>query len=58
LDEVRADNAQGEYYLTDIVAIGHTRGLSMGVLTGPDPNEVIGVNSPEELKIVTDIMPR
>jgi UDP-N-acetylglucosamine diphosphorylase/glucosamine-1-phosphate N-acetyltransferase len=57
LDEVRADNAQGEYYLTDIVAIGHNRGLSMGVLSGPDPNEVIGVNSPEELKIVTDIMP-
>lgn len=56
LGEVRADNAQGEYYLTDIVAIGHGQGLAMGVLTGPDPNEVIGVNSPEELKIVTDML--
>jgi bifunctional N-acetylglucosamine-1-phosphate-uridyltransferase/glucosamine-1-phosphate-acetyltransferase GlmU-like protein len=57
LSEVRADNAQGEYYLTDIVAIGHDRGLSMGVHAGTDAKEVIGVNSPEELKIVTDIMP-
>jgi UDP-N-acetylglucosamine diphosphorylase/glucosamine-1-phosphate N-acetyltransferase len=57
LGEVGADNAQGEYYLTDIVAIGHARGLTMGVLTGSNPSEVIGVNSPKELKIVTDIMP-
>jgi UDP-N-acetylglucosamine diphosphorylase/glucosamine-1-phosphate N-acetyltransferase len=57
LGEVQADNAQGEYYLTDIVAIGHAQGLSMGVLSGPNPSEVIGVNSPEELKIVRDIMP-
>ncbi|MDJ0784344.1 MAG: NTP transferase domain-containing protein [Desulfosarcinaceae bacterium] len=57
LGEVSADNAQGEYYLTDIVGIGHDRGLAMGVLKGSDPSEVIGVNSPEELKIVTDIMP-
>ena len=56
LGEVGSDNAQGEYYLTDIVGIGHSRGLSMGVLTGTDASEVIGVNSPEELKIVTDIM--
>jgi UDP-N-acetylglucosamine diphosphorylase/glucosamine-1-phosphate N-acetyltransferase len=57
LGEVRADNAQGEYYLTDIVGIGHARNLSMGVLTGTDAKEVTGVNSPEELKIVTDMMP-
>lgn len=57
LGEVSADNAQGEYYLTDIVGIGHAMGRPMGVLTGTDANEVIGVNSPEELKIVTDLMP-
>lgn len=57
LGAVRSDNAQGEYYLTDIVGIGHAQGFSMGVLSGTDPSEVIGVNSPEELKIVTDIMP-
>jgi bifunctional UDP-N-acetylglucosamine pyrophosphorylase/glucosamine-1-phosphate N-acetyltransferase/UDP-N-acetylglucosamine pyrophosphorylase len=57
LGEVRADNVQGEYYLTDIVGIGHARGLSMGVLTGTDAGEVIGVNRLEELKIVADLMP-
>jgi UDP-N-acetylglucosamine diphosphorylase/glucosamine-1-phosphate N-acetyltransferase len=57
LGEVRADNAQGEYYLTDLVGIGHARNLPMGVLTGVDAKEVTGVNSPEELKIVTDMMP-
>jgi UDP-N-acetylglucosamine diphosphorylase/glucosamine-1-phosphate N-acetyltransferase len=57
LGEVRADNVQGEYYLTDIVGIGYAGGLPMGVLTGTDAGEVIGVNSPEELKIVTDLMP-
>lgn len=57
LGAVSADNAQGEYYLTDIVGIGHAQGRSMGVLRGTDASEVIGVNSPEELKIVTDLMP-
>lgn len=57
LGAVSADNAQGEYYLTDIVGIGHAKGRTMGVLRGTDASEVIGVNSPEELKIVTDLMP-
>jgi len=45
-----AENAQGEYYLTDIVAIGHRQGRRMGIATTADPQETIGVNSLNELE--------
>jgi len=42
-------NAQGEYYLTDIVAMAVAEGVSVvGVKTG-DETEVLGVNSPSQL---------
>ena len=42
------DNAKGEYYLTDLVAIAHDRGLKVVALEG-DENEFLGVNSRSEL---------
>lgn len=42
------DNAAGEYYLTDIVALAHARGLSATVVAC-DEAETIGVNSRAEL---------
>ncbi|WP_112323439.1 bifunctional UDP-N-acetylglucosamine diphosphorylase/glucosamine-1-phosphate N-acetyltransferase GlmU [Oceanibium sediminis] len=42
------DNAKGEYYLTDIVAIARTRGLSATVVRC-DEAETLGVNSRSEL---------
>jgi UDP-N-acetylglucosamine diphosphorylase/glucosamine-1-phosphate N-acetyltransferase len=50
-----AENAQGEYYLTDIVAIGHRQGRRMGFSTLADPQETIGVNSLDELDKVQRI---
>ncbi len=41
-------NAKGEYYLTDIVAIAHARGLSTGVVTCPEA-ETLGINTRAEL---------
>jgi bifunctional UDP-N-acetylglucosamine pyrophosphorylase/glucosamine-1-phosphate N-acetyltransferase/UDP-N-acetylglucosamine pyrophosphorylase len=53
-----AQNAQGEYYLTDIVGIGHRQGRRMGILTVPDPEETIGVNSLAELERARQIFQR
>lgn len=43
-------NAQGEYYLTDIVEIACDHGLKTMSCPAPDPQEVMGINTPEELE--------
>jgi bifunctional UDP-N-acetylglucosamine pyrophosphorylase/glucosamine-1-phosphate N-acetyltransferase len=48
LDAVEPQNAQGEYYLTDIVALAHARGLSGRVVTCPEA-ETLGINSRADL---------
>ncbi|MCG7572315.1 bifunctional UDP-N-acetylglucosamine diphosphorylase/glucosamine-1-phosphate N-acetyltransferase GlmU [Phaeobacter sp. CNT1-3] len=48
LDHVGNDNAAGEYYLPDIVAIAKDRNLSATAVTC-DPSETLGVNSRTEL---------
>lgn len=47
--EVRNDNAAGEYYLTDIVALARARGLSAGVVAC-DEAETLGINTRAELQ--------
>jgi bifunctional N-acetylglucosamine-1-phosphate-uridyltransferase/glucosamine-1-phosphate-acetyltransferase GlmU-like protein len=42
-------NAQGEYYLTDIVEMACNKGLRVNASLASDPVEVMGINSPEEL---------
>ena len=48
LDRVGTDNAQGECYLTDIVAIARSKGLACAVVEGAD-EELLGINSRAEL---------
>jgi bifunctional UDP-N-acetylglucosamine pyrophosphorylase/glucosamine-1-phosphate N-acetyltransferase len=48
LREVRADNAKGEYYLTDVVALAHADGGRIVAVEAP-PDEVAGINSRGEL---------
>ncbi len=48
LAQVRADNAQGEYYLPDIVGLARGRGLDVRVAWA-DEAELLGVNSQAEL---------
>lgn len=43
-------NAQGEYYLTDIVGIASGKGLRVTSALAADPVEVMGINTPEELE--------
>ncbi|MBV8605234.1 MAG: bifunctional UDP-N-acetylglucosamine diphosphorylase/glucosamine-1-phosphate N-acetyltransferase GlmU [Pelomonas sp.] len=42
-------NAQGEYYLTDIVAMAVAEGVEVVGIQAPDETEVLGVNSPSQL---------
>ncbi|AML53227.1 bifunctional UDP-N-acetylglucosamine diphosphorylase/glucosamine-1-phosphate N-acetyltransferase GlmU [Falsihalocynthiibacter arcticus] len=48
LDAVKNDNAAGEYYLPDVVAIARERGLSAGFVTC-DESETLGINTRAEL---------
>jgi bifunctional UDP-N-acetylglucosamine pyrophosphorylase / glucosamine-1-phosphate N-acetyltransferase len=48
LGQVRADNAKGEYYLTDVIALGRERGLRTEIITC-DEAETMGVNSRADL---------
>ncbi|HVY35112.1 MAG TPA: bifunctional UDP-N-acetylglucosamine diphosphorylase/glucosamine-1-phosphate N-acetyltransferase GlmU [Caulobacteraceae bacterium] len=48
LGQVKADNAKGEYYLTDVVALANGRGLSVLTTFAPE-TAVMGVNSQGEL---------
>lgn len=50
------DNAQGEYYLTDIVAIARKRGLSVRAFPVGDPEEVMGINDREQLARAERVM--
>lgn len=43
-------NAQKEYYLTDIFRIARERGAATAALAADDPREVLGINTPEELR--------
>lgn len=51
LGEVKNDNAKGEYYLTDLVALARRRGLPAAV-AHCEESDVLGVNSQAELAVV------
>lgn len=56
LSELKSDNAQSEYYLTDAPAIMLRRGDKVGVCVREMGSELIGVNTPEQLKEVENVL--
>jgi bifunctional UDP-N-acetylglucosamine pyrophosphorylase/glucosamine-1-phosphate N-acetyltransferase len=56
LHQIAAKNAQGEYYLPDLVDIYSRRGLRVETLTVADANEVRGINNRAELEEVSRIV--
>jgi UDP-N-acetylglucosamine diphosphorylase/glucosamine-1-phosphate N-acetyltransferase len=56
LPRLGRENAQGEFYLTDIVRLGYEQGLSVGVSRGDDPDEFLGVNTPRDLERIEGIL--
>jgi bifunctional UDP-N-acetylglucosamine pyrophosphorylase/glucosamine-1-phosphate N-acetyltransferase len=49
LARLRPQNAQGEYYLTDVVALLREDGRAVGAVKAEDPAEALGVNTAAEL---------
>jgi UDP-N-acetylglucosamine diphosphorylase/glucosamine-1-phosphate N-acetyltransferase len=56
LKEVRAENAQKEYYLTDTVEILKKKGLPVFAFRAENPSETLGVNTREELVAIEKIL--
>ncbi len=54
LDAVTRNNAQAEYYLTDIVQIARARGLSATVVRCPE-EETLGINTRAQLAAAEDL---
>ncbi|HVC11582.1 MAG TPA: NTP transferase domain-containing protein, partial [Burkholderiales bacterium] len=58
LARVGKRNAQGEYYLTDIIALAVAEGLEVAAVKAPDWLEVAGVNSKRELALLERALQR
>jgi bifunctional UDP-N-acetylglucosamine pyrophosphorylase / glucosamine-1-phosphate N-acetyltransferase len=49
LERVKPDNAQGEYYLTDVVGMLVAEGQPVELVVTTDMSAVLGVNTPQDL---------
>jgi bifunctional UDP-N-acetylglucosamine pyrophosphorylase/glucosamine-1-phosphate N-acetyltransferase len=58
LKEIGQENAQGEYYLTDLVEIGKKRGLRCSAHMVADPMEVMGINTRADLALAHEVLRR
>ena len=58
LEQVGSDNAQGEFYLTDVLEICRNAGRPVLALATDDAAECLGVNSRIQLAQVTKVMQR
>lgn len=54
--QLTSSNAQGEYYLTDIIEWANLQGLSVQASVLEDSDEIYGINSRENLAIATRLM--
>jgi len=55
-DKLSTDNAQSEYYLTDMIKVANDQGKKIVAVKVSEENEVFGVNNPEQLKEVEEIL--
>jgi len=56
LSELKRDNAQGEYYLTDAPVLLQKSGYKIGVCRRELGFEIIGVNTPEQLMKIEELL--
>ena len=56
LPKITAKNAQGEYYLTDTIALLREAGFAVGTYPTDDPEDLAAVNNPEQLSKCEVIM--
>ncbi|MBI2156862.1 MAG: bifunctional UDP-N-acetylglucosamine diphosphorylase/glucosamine-1-phosphate N-acetyltransferase GlmU [Candidatus Rokubacteria bacterium] len=58
LAEVKPDNDQGEYYLTDVIGVLAKAGGRLEALATPDPVEALGINDRKQLAAVAALQRR
>src|SRR5262252_7054397 len=58
LDRVTPQNEQGEYYLTDVIALLARDGAIVEALAAPDPEECLGINDRKQLAQVATTLRR
>ena len=58
LRKLSTDNAQGEYYLTDLLGMLRKSGKRVGAMIVDDPVEALGVNSRSDLATVEEAIQR
>ena len=56
LKQVKPDNSQGEYYLTDVIRIMNEKGLKTGAVIVEDNTEILGVNDRAQLELLTKVL--
>ena len=58
LRRVSPENAKGEYYLTDVIAVLHDAGHKVVAVEADDPSEAIGVNDRVQLATAESVLRR
>jgi UDP-N-acetylglucosamine diphosphorylase/glucosamine-1-phosphate N-acetyltransferase len=56
LEKITPDNAQREFYLTDIIAIGYHMQENIGVLVSGNKEDVLGINTLQDLNTAESIL--
>jgi bifunctional UDP-N-acetylglucosamine pyrophosphorylase/glucosamine-1-phosphate N-acetyltransferase len=56
LSQVAPDNDQGEYYLTDVIAILRRQGHRLEAVVAPDSTECLGINDRKQLAQVAGLL--
>ena len=56
LDKITPNNAQGEYYLTDVIQIMNEKGLKTGAVIVEDNTEILGINDRIQLEMLTKVL--
>ena len=56
LEKITPNNAQGEYYLTDVIKIMNDKGLKIGGMLVEDKTEILGVNDRMQLEMLTRLL--
>ena len=56
IKKIKTDNAQQEFYLTDIISIGHEENRSIGSVIGKESQAVIGINTLADLENAENIL--
>lgn len=56
IKKIKPNNAQKEYYLTDVVKIMNEEGLKTGAVIVKDNTEILGVNDKMQLELLTKVL--